>query len=345
MNPTLPRRRTCRRGGFTLIELLVVIAIIAILIALLLPAVQQAREAARRSTCRNNLKQLALAAHNYHDVHKTLPLNYGACCAVATNAKMTTWIKSSLPFLDQDPLYKQIDFAWGVNDDPRNAGQTNPALAPFPSNAAIARESLSVLTCPSDTHNGRLGTRANSSNGGFEYGVTNYKGVAGANWAWGTWIVNTGVHATTKWGVSGDPFGQGGNGMIQPGRPAARPSAFRIADVTDGTSNTFMIGEAVPRWCTHTWWWWSNASTATVAIPPNAIDPACPQYNIANTREQNLTLCWGYWQGNYSFYSRHPGGVHFALGDGSVRFISDNIDLNVYRSAGTMANGEVVTLE
>ena len=334
---------TKNQRGFTLIELLVVIAIIAVLIALLLPAVQQAREAARRSTCKNNLKNLALACHNYHDTYNCLPLNYGACCAAATINQQTTWIKSLFPYIEQSSLYEQIDFNYGLENDPRANGQTNPALMPNPSNGSIATQQIAILRCPSDTHNGRLNSRANIRN--VDYGVMNYKGVLGANWTWGTWIVNTGVHATTKWGVSGDPFGHGGNGMIQPGRNAARPSAFNLAEVSDGTSNTFMLGEAVPRWCTHTWWWYPNGSTATCAIPPNAVDPTCPQYLATNTKIQNLNACWGYWQGNYSFYSRHTGGLHFAMGDGSVQFINDNIDLNIYRSSATMSNGESASLE
>jgi len=333
-----------RQRGFTLIELLVVIAIIAVLIALLLPAVQQAREAARRSSCQNNLKQLALAAHNYHDVNGYLPLNYGACCAVDTLGPMQTWTKASFPFLEQDNLANQINYAFGLTNDPEAMGQTNPALMPAGSNGWVARQTPSVLICPSDNANGKMASRANTG-GGNEYGVANYKGVAGSNWAWGTWITNVAPFSLTKWGNSnGDLFGQGGNGLIQPGRPAARPSANKLADASDGTSNTLMIGEAVPRWCTHSWWWWSNASTGTTAIPPNALDPTCPQYNAANSKVQNLDACWGYWQGNYSFYSRHSGGVQYALADGSVRFISDNIDLTVYRSAGTMAGGEATSL-
>src|SRR5690606_8173217 len=153
-------------------------------------------------------------------------------------------------------------------------------------NGAIARQTPSVFICPSDNHNGRMGTRANTA-GANEYGVMNYKGVAGSNWAWGNWPTASTPFEITKWGDSnGDLFGQGGNGLIQPGRPAARPSANKLADAVDGTSNTLMIGETVPRWCTHTWWWWSNGTTGTTAIPPNAIDPTCPQYNTANSKVQ-----------------------------------------------------------
>ena len=219
---------------------------------------------------------------------------------------------------------------------------------------AIAYQAIPALICPSDNHPGRLAlNRANVAN--VEWGVTNYKGVGGSNWQWGGFPTNAAgsVWLITKWGNSGDMI-NAGNGIFFPGRlhdtavappKAVRPASARMGDITDGTSNTLMIGEAVPQWCTHTWWWWHNAVTGTTAIPPNALDTTCGNYNAANSKEQNLFNCRTYWQGNYSFFSRHTGGVQFALADGSVRFISDNIDLTVYRNAGTMGGGEVSNLQ
>ena len=191
------------RIGFTLIELLVVIAIIAILIALLLPAVQQAREAARRTQCKNNLKQLGLAMHNYHDVANIVAFNYGACCVPTTNGQQSTWIRSILPYIEQAAIYNQIDWNYGTGNDPRAGTATDPALMPMPSNGAIARQTFPALVCPSDNHNGRMGSRANASAAAHEYGVMNYKGVAGANWNQGQFAMAAGnPYLTTKWGSS-----------------------------------------------------------------------------------------------------------------------------------------------
>jgi prepilin-type processing-associated H-X9-DG protein len=320
-----------------------------VLIALLLPAVQQAREAARRSSCQNNLKQLALAVHNYHDVHKYMPLNYGLCCDTSNEARQTSWLTQTLAFIEQDNLYKQIDFRYGLGNDPRSGGSPlDPATAPMPSNAKIAWQAIPAFICPSDSHNGRMNNRANSANGAWEYGVTNYKGVAGANWGWGTYTQTSGPFLNTKWGVTNNGLDRG-NGIFfrgHGGAPFTVVSSSKLADVSDGTSNTLMIGEAVPRWTTHTWWWYFNGSTATAAIPPNAPAPNCGgTWAATNSKVQNLDICWGNWPENYSFFSKHTGGVQFALADGSVRFISENIDLTVYRGAATMANGEVTTLQ
>ena len=171
---------TSQRSGFTLIELLVVIAIIAILIALLLPAVQQAREAARRSTCKNNLKQLGLAIHNFHDVFGEFPYcvddgNY------SPSSRGWSWIAMVLPQIDQAPLYKQIRLP------PKFGGTPIPRTFNDVVNGIRVRQNLiPALGCPSDPASGQLSTVvANSfgNNGGSA--VTSYKGVSGCNWQWG----------------------------------------------------------------------------------------------------------------------------------------------------------------
>ncbi|MGE0757018.1 MAG: DUF1559 domain-containing protein [Pirellulaceae bacterium] len=345
--------------AFTLVELLVVIAIIGILVSLLLPAVQAAREAARRSQCVNNLKQLGLASHNYHDVFKSFPMNYARTAGNAHYAdpvnpshRSTSWMVQILPFIEQQALYNQIDFNWDVKLDPRNGAS---AAAPnSPSNAAVARTVVPAYICPSDgLHNrGRLASRANRSSGvNPEYAINNYKGVCGANWNQGNFrsdaqpAAGSGIpdFANTVWGRSGDGL-DAGNGIFFRGGRAdiGRESATQIAQVSDGTSNTLMIGEAVPRWCTHTWWWWFNGTTGTVAIPLN------PRSQLATCQTGNkvadLNCAWGNWQNNYSFMSQHPGGAHFALADGSTRFISETIALLTYRSMGTKQNGEAVQI-
>ncbi|MCL4193229.1 MAG: DUF1559 domain-containing protein [Thermoguttaceae bacterium] len=337
-----------RRCGFTLVELLVVIAIIGILIALLLPAVQAAREAARRSSCTNNLKQLALACHNYHDVFKSMPLVYayqptGSVFADPPPAECRTasWMQMILPFVEQQALYDMISFNHDVVLDPRNGNINAPNT---PSNAFVAQTVVPGFLCPSDGNNGngRMSSRANR---GGTWAVNNYKGVCGANWQWGS-FVNDPRTTTPPHPTSRDPFGhnQGhgldrGNGIFF--RGVNFPCATKMAAISDGTSNTFMIGEAVPRWCTHTWWWWFNGTTATCAIPLNA-NAVCQ--NTGN-RVADLDACWGNWQNNYSFMSRHPGGAGFAMADASVRFVSQTIEhLNVYRGLATISNGENAAL-
>jgi prepilin-type N-terminal cleavage/methylation domain-containing protein/prepilin-type processing-associated H-X9-DG protein len=329
-----------QRSGFTLVELLVVIAIIGVLVALLLPAVQAAREAARRSSCSNNLKQLALGCLNYEDTYKRLPLNYasgGNPYGNPPNANFrgTSWLTQVLPFIEQQQLYDIIDFNFDLLLDPRNGDINVPNN---PSNAFAARQVVPAFICPSDglTDNGLLGTRANRSG---TWAVNNYKGVAGANWGWGLYIVNSGPLANTIWGISGDGL-NAGNGVFFRGQGGGRPCSTRLASITDGTSNTFMIGEAIPRWCTHTYWTFFNGSTATCAVPLNA-NAVCQ-----NTGNKNLDLsaCWEDWPNNYSFMSLHPGGGQFALADGSVRFVSETIDLTTYRALGSMMDGQPVNV-
>ncbi len=351
--------RSRRTHGFTLVELLVVIAIIGVLVALLLPAVQAAREAARRTSCSNNLKQLAIGCHNYHDTTGTFPLNYGITPGgshwadpVSSTHRSTSWMVQVLPFVEQKPLYDIIDFNFDVRLDPRNGTDVNNPNNP--SNAFVARTVIPTYLCPSDGLNnqGRLGTRANrNALPRPQWAVNNYKGVCGANWQWGNFRTNarppqgSGLpdFANTQWGRSGNGLDRGNGIFFRGGRAHVNEvSATPIAAVTDGTSNTFMIGEAIPRWCTHTWWWWFNGTTATCAIPLNARaqHPNCQTGN----KTADLNCAWGQWQNNYSFMSMHPGGGQFALADGSTRFVSETINLTVYRSLGTKQNGEVAQL-
>lgn len=340
-----------RKRGFTLIELLVVIAIIAVLVALLLPAVQQAREAARRSTCKNNLKQIGLALHNYHDTFGVFPINYGGYGNWggaphvprgpqfgSPHAGSRSWIQLILPYIDQAPLYNQIDFNFGLTDDPRETSVTNTPASP--SNLWVARQALPVFICPSDGNEGILNGRANITSGLF-LGTNNYKACAGANWAWNTFNTNaTPQWNQTRWGVSNNGLDRG-NGLI------FRANAFAysnpMAKVTDGTSNTFAVGEAIPEFCNHTWWWHFNGVTATTAIPLN--QPALCAGGAGLTKEAALKACLGDWNHNYSFMSRHTGGGHFLMVDGSTQFVSENIDLNVYRGLGTIAGGETVSVK
>lgn len=343
--------RFVRERGFTLVELLVVIAIIGILVALLLPAVQAAREASRRMSCSNNLKQLALASHNYHDTYKRMPLNYsqwgggGKPTRDPLDGLTSSWMITVLPFIEQQPLYDRIDFNFGVRNDPRNA--TFGAGTVGPSNEWVAYQIIPAFLCPSDTNEGRMDLgRANYRNPRADnrWGVNNYKGVAGANWGWGNFQVTTGPGAQTRNGQTSNGLDQGNGIFFRGAQNSPGPCSTAMSYITDGTSNTFMLGEAIPEWCTHTWWFWHNGTTATCAIPLNA------QAQVAScltqsSRNARMQCARGDWPNNYSFMSRHPGGGQFALADASVRFVPDTININVYRGAATMGSGETISLE
>jgi prepilin-type N-terminal cleavage/methylation domain-containing protein len=324
--------RSSRRLAFTLIELLVVIAIIAILIALLLPAVQQAREAARRTQCRNNMKQLGLAIHNYHDNALAFPFCYfdttnPPAYTTPLQGRSTSWMVGILPFIDQAPLYNQIDFNFGISTDPR--GTANP------SNSWVALQPLTAYICPSDTTPAVVASR---SDGGGTRATTSYKASCGSNWGsgGGTWQSGTtGTYATTRWGLSNNGLDRG-NGIMF--RGWSFPYTTRMKDITDGTSATFAIGEAVGNYSQWTWWWLNNATTATTSIPLNA-PPQCAAA-AGLSKDAGLKVCFNNWPNNYSFYSMHVGGAHFGMADGSVKFVSDNIDYNLYRNLSTIQGGE-----
>jgi prepilin-type N-terminal cleavage/methylation domain-containing protein/prepilin-type processing-associated H-X9-DG protein len=332
------------RSGFTLIELLVVIAIIAVLIGLLLPAVQKVREAAARLQCSNNLKQLALACHDYHDVNKKLPANYGCC---GDGGAYWSWIAMILPYIEQNNLY-----AGG------NIGVFNSAGTPTTTLAASSYNgqptitySIPMLRCPSDPTSGQILWTDRSDIGGGPNGagcaISNYKGVAGANWEWGNalwnpgWAPGAGVNGTSQQGLDAGngvlyrSNGPGASGNIAGGMEYT----FRLASITDGTSNTFMLGEDLPllsQWCGC--WAYPNNTTGTVAIYLNANQTA----GLSAT-EQNDTN--GDWGDNYGFASMHAGngGANFAFCDAHVQFITNSINMTTtYRYLGTAQGGEVI---
>lgn len=309
------------RKAFTLIELLVVIAIIAVLIALLLPAVQQAREAARRSQCKNNLKQIGLAMHNYHDAHNTLPPGYidmrghpgNNWTASNDNHGHWAWSALILPYVELGAIYNN----WNVGN-----ATVVEALSSF------AAKPQSVFTCPSNSDapklhtmvgKGILGGQSSPPDGTFlPLPVTNYLAVNG----------NTNVRAYAR--------GDGRDGTLGAIGAFYRDSKVRLSNITDGTSNTLLVGERAYRLRKID----RYAGTLYAVRDRDGNGPAASdQGGIAN--DQGLVTIVGssLWPINHSvpdpdsnrfnpaFSSLHTGGAHFLLADGSVRFVSENIEL------------------
>ena len=318
------------RGGFTLIELLVVIAIIGILIALLLPAVQAAREAARRMSCTNNLKQIALATHNYHDSAGAFPPGTLAkTFATAPKSRATALMVFILNQMEQSNLKNQLD-ANDPNNDMING---------------LAGKVLPVIICPSDVipeNPVSQGTPA------YLYGITSYGGNGG-----------TGGTYYRFYGYCKTPFpAQSTDGMFFETGPNSAPSAgqspVRMADVTDGTSNTLFFGErnhvdnvfdalatanGGQQMIGQYGFWHSAAGLAVVDATMTTLAPL--NYRADTSQDWNTCGCLR----TSAFGSQHPGGANFALVDGSVRFLSQSIETTVYRALSTRQGNEVASAQ
>ena len=300
------------RSGFTLVELLVVIAIIGILVALLLPAVQAAREAARRMQCSNNLKQIGLAMHNYHDRYRKLP--YGV-----NSGWGHSWTAFILPDIEQGPLYDTIpspfnDDGWWGGSDARSLGLV-----------ALARTYVPTFRCPSQPGSN---IESQNINGLSDRATANYLACAGGD-------------------AQNDNIGTNGmdrsNGLFNAhrfvGATPRPPFAFR--DATDGLSGTLLLGEAEYNLsnskgcdiCDRYLFYHMNADSSNGSDFSEVLGSSF--YRI-NTEAQNNA------ERECAFGSFHPGGANFVLADGSTRFVSETIDMIIWRGVGSRAGGEVI---
>lgn len=301
-----------RRLAFTLVELLVVIAIIGVLVALLLPAVQAAREAARRTQCSNNLRQLGLAVHNYHDAFLYLPPSiesFGSTMPAGSRSGKG-WIVSILPQLEQLPLYRQFEL--GFNGDMASGqGISSPQCRD------AMKTKLKTLQCPSDPDCNKTSTAQFQV--AYEAARTNYKGVIGDTRMGGA----TSIHQGTMPDCHNT---RGCNGVFYRNNAVDR---LKLASITDGTSQTFFIGEDVMAENNHSAAYYSNGDYASCHAPLNYF----PKPRTPNS-----------WWNVISFRSLHPNGANFTMADASVRFIPQSIDYTMYRAISTKDGGEVISL-
>ena len=349
-----------KKRGFTLIELLVVIAVIAVLIALLLPAVQQAREAARRTQCKNNLKQLGLGALNYESTYAVFPMgdctrNYGS--GEIPQATVHCYL---LPFIEQANLYNELNFL----------AQINAASTAAAKDAKV--KIIPAFHCPSDSNpqvNNVAGANILSES-------SNYMQCLGSI------STHAGVYLTAGTGsTAGTPITAGSN--LQPETQLHgiffRNSGTKTRDITDGMSNTALMAEIKTG---------PNNTSSLLTVPagdPKDFTVATASSNVWSGNDQlfppsdcenRATKAWAYrglewyralmvatyynhtlppnapfrdciasnlYQGHFAARSYHIGGVNCVLADGSIRFVSNNVDTNVWRAVGTKANGETVS--
>lgn len=337
-----------RGNAFTLVELLVVIAIVGVLVALLLPAIQAAREAARRSQCTSNMKQYALALHNFHSAHNEFPEGVRR---IDENGNPETertvrdghlgpnqsWIALTLQYMEESAVYDRIDWDEWPPNNPASNIDTGDAGGLGANNAPIAVTPLKVTRCPSD-----LGTERYT----WDVAPTNYvgcKGNLGITWQWQTERVN------------GQDIGP--DGLFLQGKRRS------LREVTDGTSNTLAVSE-----CMVGEPWVQRANIGTSLKVMAGVDPPITENSGAGPRGASWfigtrTQCWSFsgrilpndpltanhepeiftHRGYFAARSRHPAVVNAAMADGSVHVVSDDVDTLVWNAQASIAGGEAAS--
>ncbi len=301
-----------RRSGFTLVELLVVIAIIGILVGLLLPAVQAAREAARRMSCSNNLKQIGLAIHNFESANKRLPP--GAVWQ-STGAKRGSIYVYLLPYLEQSGLYNQYDLRAQDTDHAVFSGTDTPLGATL----------LSALICPSDNRETHY----------FDLAAHNYAASRGPTEVYD----NPNCSCDHPWQhLATAPLDDPNNFAGPFTRVGTR---VRLSAVSDGLTNTIFFGEVRPRCSEHARNGWATSNNGngycTTLIPIN--------FDTCDDTSSDFCRRSYNWNTEVGFKSAHVGGAQFLLGDGSVQFINESIDHVMYQALGGKQDGSVVQLD
>jgi prepilin-type N-terminal cleavage/methylation domain-containing protein/prepilin-type processing-associated H-X9-DG protein len=341
--------RVSKGRGFTLIELLVVIAIIAVLIALLLPAVQAAREAARRSQCVNNMKQLAMGCHNYNSIMDSLPANLYLHPNYATATYQwnnSSWLVMILPQVEQQGMYNAVNFSilWGTNQ----IGNWSKSVL-GQQNSTVRVTVINSLICPSDPSPTTDTNNADEIASSLAAG-TSYVGNVGDNCLACTpgagQVQFCGSQGYNCRGVQlGDPSSTG-----VPPPPATGSGIFwrecsgvKLSEIIDGTSNTFLAGEQIMKVTNWNAWVEANQCVGSTALPLNYLAPGVAITATGSIVRSSGGSDLGSWTHWYSFRSMHPGGGNFAMCDGSVKFIKTSINMGIYQALSTRAQNEVIS--
>jgi prepilin-type N-terminal cleavage/methylation domain-containing protein/prepilin-type processing-associated H-X9-DG protein len=307
-----------RRSGFTLVELLVVIAIIGVLVALLLPAVQAARESARRMQCTNNLKQLGLALHNHHDTHLIFPAAQDEIYnpAVPATTWKHSWVPRILPYIEQQALQEKYRYDQNWDDASSNDKVGGPI-----------KQNISGFLCPSAPDKNRRQQGQNRAC--FDYPATTERNYPNA--------FLSAAQASAV--ATADPHFIGilGHNKVVNGTPDL--ARRRFADITDGTSNTFILAECAGR---NQWFFMgkrqaTNASAGPWAAPNSRIQiGGCDPSNINNATGPKAINC----RNDKEIYAFHPGGANVCMADGSVRHVGTSVSLDVALALLTRERGE-----
>jgi prepilin-type N-terminal cleavage/methylation domain-containing protein len=349
------KRNVGKHQGFTLVELLVVIAIIGVLVALLLPAVQQAREAARRMQCANNLKQYGLAVQTYHDVWKKIPnsnfSNTPAWWATGRwEYQIPSWQANILPQMEQQPLYDKINHAYVMADgSPRFGNVGWESLVTTPQGVKPVRcVNVPYTRCPSDqspdspdwavaSYTGSLGSQATPSNGGSP--CEPFMKIAGYHYEFKGGAGHGNTQNLNELSGVFNRLGLGGGGL-------------NLGAVRDGLSNTIFVGEILPECHDHNGGWWNfngmGQAHASTSCPINIFTPCAngntlegqqKGYPYSGLNGQADCTAIANWNLSWAFKSRHPQVCQFVFGDGSVHVISQSVNYTTYQRLGGRADG------